>query len=266
VALLLRDECALAQGEKVARTPLWQNRSRRSRPSARSGHQEARGQRPSRTDLGTDVASLGPPQQRSTASVAQRPTSTRRPRKPRRVAARLPSSCCSPCDLGIGARRCRAGRPRSNQRRLPAARRRRTTGRRGAGSTFLSSCQGARPALARPAPPGAGVRARFSRVRDRARQGRNGKAGSSAADEPGPKGDVQILAVRAPILMWNLPERTCLYAVRSPRTRSCAPVSPPYFPAVRVARWGCQPDSGRRRPSSPGTATRPNPIRRTNRS
>jgi len=189
-----------------------------------------------------------------------------RPRKPRRVAATLPSSCPSPCAVRVGARRCRAGRPRSNQRRLLAARRRRTTGRRGAGSTFLSSCQGARPALARPAPPGAGVRARFSRVRDRARQGRNGKAGASAADEPGPKGDVQILAVHAPILMWNLPERTCLYAVRSPRTRSCAPVSSPYFPAVRVATWGCQPDSGRRRPSSPGTATRPNPIRRTNRS
>ncbi len=37
-----------------------------------------------------------------------------------------------------------------------------------------------------------GAFARPSHVRDRARQGRNGKAGSSEADEPGPKGDAKL--------------------------------------------------------------------------
>ena len=42
-----------------------------------------------------------------------------------------------------------------------------------------------------PAPPGTGIRAP-SRVRDQARQGRNGGAGSSEAEEPDPKGDAQL--------------------------------------------------------------------------
>ena len=141
------------------------------------------------------------------------------------------------------------GPPRSNQRRLSLLVAVAPPDDVGPGRLHPSGLAMApgRPSTV-PLHPERGVRARFPRVRDRARQGRNGAAGASAADEPGPKGDVQILAVRAPILMWNLPERTCLYAVRSPRTRSCAPVSPPYFPAsVRVATWGCQPDSGRRR-------------------
>jgi len=44
----------------------------------------------------------------------------------------------------------------------------------------------------RPAPPGVGGSARAPCVRDRARQGRNGAAGSSEADEPGPKGDAKL--------------------------------------------------------------------------
>ena len=43
----------VAQGKKVARPPLRHRRSRRSRPSVRSGHQEARGTRASGTAPGT---------------------------------------------------------------------------------------------------------------------------------------------------------------------------------------------------------------------
>jgi len=46
-----------------------------------------------------------------------------------------------------------------------------------------------------PAPPGAG-RCAPSCVRDRDRQGRNGTAGSSEADEPGPKGDAKPFPFR----------------------------------------------------------------------
>jgi len=98
---LSREECGIRgprrpiawggpAGEESCRTPLRQRRSRRSRPPARSSDQEARGQRPSGTDLGDYVVSLGPPRQRSTASVAQLSTSTRGPRKPRRVGRKAP--------------------------------------------------------------------------------------------------------------------------------------------------------------------------------
>ncbi len=91
----------------------------------------------------------------------------------------------------VGTRRCRAGRPRTNQRRLSAARRRRITGRRGAVDLIPA---GLATAPGGPRPPRStrsGAIARGFVVRDRARQGRNGAAGSSEADEPGPKGDVQ---------------------------------------------------------------------------
>jgi len=48
-----------------------------------------------------------------------------------------------------------------------------------------------RPSTRAPLHPERGV-ALHPRVRDRAREGRNGKAGSSEADEPGPKGDAQL--------------------------------------------------------------------------
>lgn len=52
-----------AQGKKVARPPLRHRRSRRSRPSARSGHPRQRAAHPSRTDPGKYVAALGQPGQ-----------------------------------------------------------------------------------------------------------------------------------------------------------------------------------------------------------
>ncbi len=119
------------------------------------------------------------------------------PAKAEKSSRRLPWSCPSPCA------KCRrpkmlGGPPRSKQRRLRAARRRRTTGRRGAVDLVpagLATAPG-RPSTA-PLHPKRGIRTRLPRVRDRARQGRNGAAGSSAADEPGPKGDARVLAVRA---------------------------------------------------------------------
>lgn len=62
----------------------------------------------------------------------------------------------------------------------------------------------------RPAPPGAG-RLAPSCVRDRARQGRSGGAGSRGAEEPGPKGDAkQLLSASTvePVLLTRGGHRT----------------------------------------------------------
>ena len=55
------------------------------------------------------------PPRRRYSGAAQRPTSTRRPRMPKKVAARLPSSCPSPSAVSIGARdAARAARARNS--------------------------------------------------------------------------------------------------------------------------------------------------------
>jgi len=120
-----------------------------------------------------------------------------RPRKPKKVATRLLSSCPSPSAVSIGARRCCAGRRARNSDDFALL-------------VAVASLDDAVPSIsfplvlplrpAGPRPPRStrsGAFARLPRVRDRARQGRSGAAGSSAADEPGPKGDARVLAVRA---------------------------------------------------------------------
>jgi len=169
------------------------SRSRRSRLSARSGHERSRGTC-SRTARGDALATGSAPPPGNT------------PARPRAPPPTQPSAGRYRSDLApflASSARPLSGRSRRTPRWCcttlgepdplltawsspPLLWARSTAGPRcGAALAILLSID------VLPPPPGAGCW-RTSRVRDRARQGRNGKAGSSGVEEPGPKGDAKL--------------------------------------------------------------------------
>ncbi len=162
------------------------SRSRRSRPSARSSHERSCAKR-SRTAQGDAMATRsarGTPrvgQQHSSDAGLSRPI----PKRP----GSLPGSLCrvGPKETSMVLHDGRRARSAADDPILAAL-------AVGAGQQHGHTARRApamRPSTRAPLHPERGV-ALHPRVRDRAREGRNGKAGSSEADEPGPKGDAQL--------------------------------------------------------------------------
>jgi len=160
------------------------SRSRRSRPSARSGHERSRGPR-SRTAQ-KDALATGSAHPRG--DTPARPP----PSLPQASAGRYRSDLASLpgvlCSASVGAvpkrapRWCCTALGKSD----PSLMIRSSRPDCGRGSATRPYGEAA-PVHPRPAPPGAGRRAP-SCVRDQARQGRNGVAGSSEAEERRPAG------------------------------------------------------------------------------
>jgi len=179
-------------GEESCRTPLRQRRSRRSRPSARSSQERTRGTQP--PDRPGDALTTGSAHKRATAQLGKQHSSHAGlsrpiPERPRSLSgvlctplvgavARTPRWCCTTLDepdplLTVG----------SSPHLLWA--------RSAAGPNCGAALAILVPIHVLPRSTRRGA-SRAPSVRDRTRQGRSGAAGSSEADEPGPKGDATI--------------------------------------------------------------------------
>jgi len=189
-AFLPREECAARAGEESCRTPLRQRRSRRSRPSARSSHERPRGSC-ARTDMeanwrhahlvskGRHLGSCNDLLQRRDGGGRPEQASCHpfRPLYPRRVrTARSNEDPRGPQSSGT----------RDGPHPVDRSPDRGLGGWHFRFGLLISRLTG--PLASRSTRSGAFTR--YPRQRS-SPQGRNGGAGSSAADERGPKGDAQ---------------------------------------------------------------------------
>ena len=165
------------------------SRTRRSRPSARSGHERSRGTR-SRTAQGDAVATgSAHPRGHLTGSANGIPSTQASPGRHRRDPGSLPGVLCSPC----------RGRPQEGpaaeiahaRPSAPAAAASLTPWLETWVSSALLAIHATEPCFSFLLYPERGVGARPLR-QGSSPKGGNGRAGSSGAEEPGPKGDANL--------------------------------------------------------------------------